>query len=650
MQLRKNKSRYVFECTYHERKIPKTAGFLWDPEKRHWWTDKAVIANRLIEYATPQAKRSIEEGVRKHIESLSLSRATDANVDIPAPEGLEYLPFQRAGIAYALDRPNTLMADQPGLGKTIQAIGVINGDPSIKTVLVIVPATLKINWQREVKKWLVRPMTIGIASGKDYPNPEPDIVIINYDILKNHRKALRARKWDCLICDESHYLKNAKAQRTKEALGGRGIKPISARRILFLTGTPILNKPIELWTTLKRLDPSTWRSWKHFANRYCDAYYNGFGWDVSGASNLDELQKKLRSTIMVRRLKSEVLKELPPKRRQIIALPADGMMQTIQNEWPAMHNYTGMLENLQVAVELAKTSDNLDEYDDAVQELRNSAGLAFTEMSKARYETAMAKLPIVIEHIKNVLESEDKVVVFAHHLDVLNAIYNRFESNAVILTGETSHEDRQLAVDEFQNNPDIKLFVGSIKAAGVGITLTASSTVLFAELDWVPANMSQAEDRLHRITQTNSVLVQHLVLDGSLDASIAKTLVAKQQVLDKALDAPIEERDDFTMPVVPTDEPTTVSSTKREIAEEAETITQEQIETVHQGLRFLSALDPDKATQANLMGFNAVDGKIGHSLAQQVRLTPKQAVLGRKILRKYHRQLGDEFVERMGVL
>lgn len=160
----------------------------------------------------------------------------------------------------------------------------------------------------------------------------------------------------------------------------------------------------------------------------------------------------------------------------------------------------------------------------------------------------------------------------------------------------------------------------------------------------------EAEDRLHRITQTNSVLVQHLVLDGSLDASIAKTLVAKQQVLDKALDAPIEERDDFTMPVVPTDEPTTVSSTKREIAEEAETITQEQIETVHQGLRFLSALDPDKATQANLMGFNAVDGKIGHSLAQQVRLTPKQAVLGRKILRKYHRQLGDEFVERMGVL
>ncbi|HHV41230.1 MAG TPA: SWF/SNF helicase family protein [Clostridiaceae bacterium] len=255
---------------------------------------------------------------------------------------------------------------------------------------------------------------------------------------------------------------------------------------------------------------------------------------------------------------------------------------------------------------------------------------------------------IAIQHIKDMLENESKIVIFAHHLDVLNTLHEEFKDEAVILTGQTKPEDRQLAVDRFQNNEEIKLFIGSIQAAGVGITLTAASTEIFVELDWVPANISQAESRCHRIGQLGSVLVQHLVLDGSLDAHMVQTLIAKQDVLDEALDAPIEEREPFILPTLPIEEPSTARVTKREIYEEAETIAPEQIDAVHEGLMMLAMLDPDRASEINQEGFNAVDAKIGHDLAWQARLTPKQAILGRKILRKYRRQLGNELMERMG--
>jgi hypothetical protein len=210
---------------------------------------------------------------------------------------------------------------------------------------------------------------------------------------------------------------------------------------------------------------------------------------------------------------------------------------------------------------------------------------------------------------------------------------------AVSLTGETSLEERQQAVDSFQNNPDIKLFVGSIKAAGVGITLTAASTVVFAELDWVPGNITQAEDRSHRIGQTNSVLIQHLVLEGSLDAKMAKTIIEKQEIIEKALDKQIE----ITMKTLqlPTSDTSATHKVKREaIAEEAKNITPEEIAIIHSKLRFLSSLC-DGANSIDGMGFNKMDTAIGKSLANQYVLTPKQAILAKHILVKYKRQIGE---------
>lgn len=204
---------------------------------------------------------------------------------------------------------------------------------------------------------------------------------------------------------------------------------------------------------------------------------------------------------------------------------------------------------------------------------------------------------------------------------------------------------RQAAVDAFQGDPNVRVFIGSITAAGVGITLTASSHVVFAELDWVPGNLTQAEDRCHRIGQRESVLVQHLVLDGSLDARMAKILVRKQEIIDKALDIEPEEKE-LAVKVM---EFSPVESTPRkQIEKVAETLTAEQIEAIHDGLRTLASYC-DGARALDGWGFSKVDAHIGKSLADCPRLTPKQAALGQRLVRKYRRQLGQEVLGAAGV-
>jgi hypothetical protein len=312
--------------------------------------------------------------------------------------------------------------------------------------------------------------------------------------------------------------------------------PIKAKRRVFLTGTPIVNRPIELWPIVRALDPQgLGKSWFAYTNRYCGAVQTRYGVDVSGASNLDELQTKLRATCMVRRLKSEVLTDLPPKVRQVIEIPAAGMESLVATERAQYAQHRGEIERLQAEAEALREQGGVD-YAEAVEKLQEATGAAFTEMSKIRHELALAKLPHVIEHVEAALENVDKVVVMCWHHDVVQALTQHFGRAAVEVSGKVAIADRQAAVERFQTDKTCRVFVGTIKAAGVGLTLTASSTVIFAELWWVPGDISQAEDRCHRIGQTDSVLVQHLVVDGSLDATQAKTIVEKQDVIDRALD------------------------------------------------------------------------------------------------------------------
>lgn len=639
-------TKFLARVRFEDKDIVKAAGFKWDSGARRWWTGDPAIAAKFADAGARQAfLAGLEETKAVRAQAVEDSRASNCDIDIPRPEGLDYLPYQKAGINYALTHPSVLFGDEMGLGKTIQAIGVINADESIKKVLVICPASLKLNWKRELKKWLTREMSIGISEGKQCYAGYVDICILNYDIAQKHEKLLQSVLWDLVIIDEAHYLKNPKAKRTQTILGREAYKDkcalpgIKARRRIALTGTPIPNRPVEGFGIFHYLAPSEFPKFFPYAIRYCDGHQNAHGWDLNGASNLFELQEKLRASCMVRRLKADVLKELPAKRRTVIEIECeDGIVSEEMEAWESRQD---QINELRAAVELAKASDDEDEYKRAVEALNVRVKATFTEISQMRHDTAVLKIPYVIEHLKNAIEDGHKVVCFAHHHDVIDALRHEFGPVAVSVYGMTSMQGRQDAVDRFQKDPDCKLFIGGILAAGVGLTLTAASHVVFAELDWVPGNVTQAEDRCHRIGQHDMVLVEHLVLEGSLDARMAKILVEKQEVIEQALDAEMPA----VIPQTKEERPATESASRAAIAKEALTITSERSKAILEGLRMLKSMDSDHARIQNGRGFNQADSFIGHRLAEMISLTPKQAALGAKLVNKYRRQLPEEITE-----
>lgn len=418
---------------------------------------------------------------------------------IPVPLGLKYLPFQEDAILFSKDKPSVLFADEMGLGKTVEAIGFLNEHTEIESLLVVCPATLKINWARELDAWLISPCV--------------DVEIINYDIL---HKLNMNKSYDVLILDEIHYAKSRSAKRS------RLCRLIKAKYKLGLTGTPLLNRPEELFHPLHLLDPITWpmSSYKKFTLRYCNAHMGNWGWDVSGASHLDELQEKL-APLMIRRLKKDVLKDMPEKRWQIIELPTAGASPELRAQLKESRERVAQIEGT---------------YAHDIKKLESALSVEWQEMAILRHEVGRFKVLMALELVGDILCSEKKVIIFAHHRDVVEELQIGLAKYfPAVIHGGTTQAMRQSAVDRFQRDVKCRVFVGNIQAAGVGITLTAASHVVFCEADWTPGIMEQAADRCHRIGQKESVLIQHLVLEGSLDAHIAKTLMKKRSVIDKVL-------------------------------------------------------------------------------------------------------------------
>lgn len=501
------------------------------------------------------------------------SSATSTDFAVPAPPGKEWFPYQPAGVEYALKRTATLIADPPGLGKTLQAIGIVNADDLITKVLVVCPAYLKPHWQSKFDEWCVADFTFGIAGpakvrerGDDgktrYRNeqrwPDTNVVIVNYELLPRFYKEIRAQVWDLLIVDEAHYLASPKAQRTKQIVGLKKgkkhewIEPIPARRKVFLTGTPMTARPIDLWPMLRVLDPNgLGADYMRFVRRYCDAKNNGFGLDVNGASNLEELQAIMRKRFMVRRDKREVLKDLPPKRRQIVPLPRAGLEKLAEAEQDAFQRLLEAFErNLgrpptpEEEWRWETLSDAITDkfghlssldYQDAAELLGEDTAVEFANMSKAREELARAKVKMVTEYVRGLLDQGERVVLFCVHKSVATTLYAEFFGEAVVVTGSVASQKRQALVDAFQRG-EFKLLIGNIQAAGTGFTMTAASHVVFAEFSWLPSDMEQAEDRLWRIGQENDVTVHHLVVEDSLDARMVRVLIERQEMLEKALD------------------------------------------------------------------------------------------------------------------
>ncbi len=626
---------------YSEKDMIKSAGFKWNPNTRRWETTDYKAVEKLIQILhdlyeqnqTPPEKMDVitaavrEEIVRrkeKIEETLQKSMSSTSNIEVPSPSGLNYLPFQRAGIDFINQQKNVLVADEMGLGKTIQAIGYINLNSDVKTVLIICPASLKINWKQELEKWLVRPFKIDILNGDGIA----DITITNYESVKKYFSELTSRKWDLLVLDESHYIKNYKAQRTKYITGFyedkskkvwiKGLKDYATQKIL-LTGTPILNKPMELFTQLKVLGNELGKNPFAFQRQYVDT--NNWGGEI-GTKNLDELQMKLRTSCMIRREKKDVLLELPDKIRQVITLPRDILSASDRKDTSKITEY--LSENWDVATGKLKTSR-----------------IPFEEIAEIRHEQSIKKIPYVIEHLENVLEDEEKVVVFAHHHDVVNAIYDKFKDISVVATGNETLKERDEAVNRFQNDANVKLFIGSIQAMGVGITLTASSTVIFAEVEWRPGDLFQAEDRLHRIGQKSTVLVQYLVINDSIDSYMINKILNKIDVIESVVDSDkVQKPYDISDFIKDFRESEDIENSKPDILKEY--VSDEKASPVIRSLRLLSNSDMDFATHRNDVGFNKRDAFLGHSIANLSKLTVKQYESAKRLLKKYHRQIPAE--------
>jgi SWI/SNF-related matrix-associated actin-dependent regulator 1 of chromatin subfamily A len=417
------------------------------------------------------------------------------------------LDHQKESIQKLVENKKFILADDMGLGKTTSTI-IAALESGAKKVLIICPATLKINWKREIENYSDK--SIYISEGKNF-NGDSDFVIINYDIIKNFHTTKKKESsqiidsnFDLVIVDEAHYIKNATAQRTK--LINDLVKKVD--RLWLLTGTPMTSRPMDYFNLLSLVDSPVAKNWMAYAIRYCQGYqFNAGGrkiWNVTGASNLEELRDRTAG-LTLRRLKENVL-NLPDK----IITPV----------------YLRLKSKMYEAI----MGEYYDWYDKNPEESK-SLTVQFTKLTKIRQVIADEKITQTIELAENIIEQGKKVIIFCNFTESLEKITEHFGKMAVKLNGTMSKTEKQFSVDQFQENDKIKVFVGNIKAAGVGITLTAAEAVIFNDLSFLPSDHAQAEDRSYRYGQKNNVLVYYPIFENTIEGIIYDILNNKKQVI-----------------------------------------------------------------------------------------------------------------------
>jgi len=419
-------------------------------------------------------------------------------IDLSKLDG--FRDYQKEGVRFlCANNGHALLADDMGIGKTIQALGYLIQNPDIKKVLIICPASVKENWRKELKKWTGRSSVV--LSGRS-DHIRGDIVVINYDILSDYTDSILDYGFQQIIADESHNIKEPRRIKTKAFC--KIAKKVG--HVIALTGTPIENRPIEIFTTLEILDPKMWSNRFNFGVRYCNGKNNGFGWVFNGASNMDELHIYI-SSYMLRRKKSEVLKDLPEKTRSIISIK---LSDTDFKKYKELE-YTFMSDSVMCM-------DFLGVY--------NELTLALFDIKKE----------IIFSWLDDFLESGKKIVIFAVHKVVISAFMEKYAEKIVKIDGSVDSKNRQSIVDYFQNNEKAQIFIGNIKAAGEGLTLTAADTVLFIELPLTPGRLFQAEDRCHRIGQKNAVTVYYPLVENSIEEFLFNTLTTKESIVNNVID------------------------------------------------------------------------------------------------------------------
>ena len=517
-----------FEITFGKKHKGKNMGEIWlkDPDYIKWLAKESYMpdvkeaAQAIVDDDSVVVEKMRSKEINK-TEIIKLSNATESTSDFTMSSefghGKTLYPYQLVGAEF-LERTNGcgMISDTTGLGKTCQSLTYLQNHPELRPAVIICPKSVKINWKNECYGWLSTEDLVEVIGNKN--DWMGDIIIINYDIVAKHLDKLKEINPQILILDECHRVKNYKTKRTITITELANQIP---HKIL-LSATNIMSRPGEFWTQLQIIAPEIYnrQTFHRWHSRYTAAHKNSYGWDFSGHSNLGELAESLKS-IMIRRTEEEVFDDLPEMIRSHIIV-------SITNR----HIYN-------------KARDNYIQF---VQEERgkaaaDKAGRAehLTRLTELKKIVAEGKLQAVVDFVKDYLQSENKLVIFAHHKSIISLLMKEFNKIAVKIDGSTSMKERELAVKQFEDNKEIKIFIGQNKAAGEGISLGISKTIIFVEFDWTPAVHEQAEGRLKGLRQKDrrrkNTFAYYLVADKTIDEEIIKMLEAKREVVNGVVGA-----------------------------------------------------------------------------------------------------------------
>jgi len=436
--------------------------------------------------------------------------------------------FQKEGLDFLLKSSgNALLADEMGLGKTVQTLSYVSTEKQTFPVLIVAPLVTLNNWEREIQKFLKKksrngriiesesPSVTLIRTGKSKELPQSDIYVINYELLLKRSDDLEQVGIRTIVCDEVHNLRSKTTQKYKAVKKLAALPTVNYR--IGLSGTPIYNRGSEIWPIIDILKPGLLGSFKEFCEYFC--YVNDKGKAIVLENKRASLRNELQKHVMLRRKKADVLKELKDKVRykEVIASDTDYYLEELDKIWKKLES-----EQKEAQTEFSKSAS----YHRAIQSERQIAGVA--------------KLPHVINFVKNIMEIEESVVVFCHHKVIHKLLHESLQEFApVSIIGGQSDNLRQDQIDKFQKG-ESKLMIAGIRAGNVGINLTRAKYVIFAELDWSPAIHRQAEDRLHRIGQKNTVFAYYLIGNGTLDDHVASILVDKSYEIDAIMDETVD--------------------------------------------------------------------------------------------------------------
>lgn len=481
---------------------------------------KCIVSDEIVtDLVFAKMKMDEEREREKNAERIKNSNESNIVINgLRSDKPGELYPYQKVGVEFFLNSGGrAILADQMGTGKTLQSLAYIAHSKAPRA-LIICPAAVKHSWDGEVEAWTnLKSVVINSKSnGKIFENDYYDVVIINYDIVPKFLKEILKANFYTIVVDEFTYIKNSRAKRTKCV---RAICK-KAPTVLLLSGTPMLSRPVELFNGLNIIDPKTWNDYIGYTKMYCSGHQGRWGWDANGASNLDELQKRI-SKYFIRRTKDQILKDLPEK--IFINRPVELEGEYQRKYMMALDEFGRFLRD----VKKKKTPEIA----------RALQAEKLVKLGALRQLTSEGKISFAEDLINEILESDEKMLVFSVYNKPLEILYEKFKEKSVILTGKTNEKDKFDAIDKFQKDDSIKIFFGGTLSAGMGITLTAATNVLFIDYSWNPSQMSQAIDRIHRIgNKASSVNIYNLYARGTIDEYMTKLLKKKQLLFDKIID------------------------------------------------------------------------------------------------------------------